>query len=566
MKTVRVAATTATGVMLSMMLCATSATAQTLTPLNITDAIGVDLAEVAGNDLQAVLRVDDSVLDKVKSSVEDFFGSATSNRAVSEFKETAESLVTEFAPTVDKDTVRWNFNVDELASAYGKALDKQMVLVDLPEGIDPASVNITRGTETIETALDKDARAVTFSASAGDELTFSGTRTKGTPGQLSALALPVTGEKLVLPVVDVQNLLDAVSYSGGAGKPVEFAGIGVGLDEPIVDVTEQLFAGELNVADITAQLQNVLKSIDPGQLSNLLDDASNALADVVGSLGNLSSNVTRNSSNLSSNLELPELNLPERNVPELNGSSGSSTIGGTGDADANKEFSITSLTSDQLRSAVNKLDRVEDLEKVRRELASTPEAIVLNAEKIKIVDDRIEQVAPVDVDSSTTNTGATNNTGTNSGNGRNTDTSNASGERYITGVRDGQVITSDGAMNPVSNKGTATTVTENSTATTGAASRDDIMTYDEYRGVTEAESAASDATSTDAESTTSAAEPSRAGGADDTPQANHNDAATDELALTGVSDDVGSRTALAAGLALLTLLSFAGIVVLKRRS
>lgn len=197
----------------------------------------------------------------------------------------------------------WKIKVSDLTSAYGdkdKVEGQQMVLIDIPEGVDPLSIKVTRDGRDIVVGTSEDSTSIAVPAFSDQELEVTATVkdgetkngvTKKAPKdiELSALALPVD-KAGVIPKVDnteLSVLLNKAQQQGNISieniyitkdgdilvgpdkKPLDLSDAAVGTTGSIEDIATSIISGETKVSDANSQLKSFVAA-----LATLSDKAS----------------------------------------------------------------------------------------------------------------------------------------------------------------------------------------------------------------------------------------------------------------------------------------------------
>ena len=197
----------------------------------------------------------------------------------------------------------WKIKVSDLTSAYGdkeKVEGQQMVLIDIPEGVDPLSIKVTRDGRDIVVGTSEDSTSIAVPAFSDQELEVTATVkdgetkngvTKKAPKdiELSALALPVD-KAGAIPKVDnteLSVLLNKVQQQGNISieniyitkdgdilvgpdkKPLDLSDAAVGTTGSIEDIATSIISGETKVSDANSQLKSFVAA-----LATLSDKAS----------------------------------------------------------------------------------------------------------------------------------------------------------------------------------------------------------------------------------------------------------------------------------------------------
>lgn len=197
----------------------------------------------------------------------------------------------------------WKIKVSDLTSVYGdkdKVEGQQMVLIDIPEGVDPLSIKVTRDGRDIVVGTSEDSTSIAVPAFSDQELEVTATVkdgetkngvTKKAPKdiELSALALPVD-KAGAIPKVDnteLSVLLNKAQQQGNISieniyitkdgdilvgpdkKPLDLSDAAVGTTGSIEDIATSIISGETKVSDANSQLKSFVAA-----LATLSDKAS----------------------------------------------------------------------------------------------------------------------------------------------------------------------------------------------------------------------------------------------------------------------------------------------------
>lgn len=197
----------------------------------------------------------------------------------------------------------WKIKVSDLTSAYGdkdKVEGQQMVLIDIPEGVDPLSIKVTRDGRDIVVGTSEESTSIAVPAFSDQELEVTATVkdgetkngvTKKAPKdiELSALALPVD-KAGAIPKVDnteLSVLLNKAQQQGNISieniyitkdgdilvgpdkKPLDLSDAAVGTTGSIEDIATSIISGETKVSDANSQLKSFVAA-----LATLSDKAS----------------------------------------------------------------------------------------------------------------------------------------------------------------------------------------------------------------------------------------------------------------------------------------------------
>ena len=197
----------------------------------------------------------------------------------------------------------WKIKVSDLTSAYGdkeKVEGQQMVLIDIPEGVDPLSIKVTRDGRDIVVGTSEESTSIAVPAFSDQELEVTATVhdgetkngvTKKAPKdiELSALALPVD-KAGAIPKVDntelsvlinkaqqqgnisIENIYitkDGDILVGPDKKPLDLNDAAVGTSGSIEDIATSIISGETKVSDANSQLKSFVAA-----LATLSDKAS----------------------------------------------------------------------------------------------------------------------------------------------------------------------------------------------------------------------------------------------------------------------------------------------------
>ncbi len=189
----------------------------------------------------------------------------------------------------------WKIKVSDLTSAYGdkdKVEGQQMVLIDIPEGVDPLSIKVTRDGRDIVVGTSEDSTSIAVPAFSDQELEVTATVkdgetkngvTKKAPKdiELSALALPVD-KAGAIPKVDnneLSVLLNKAQQQGNISieniyitkdgdilvgpdkKPLDLSDAAVGTTGSIEDIATSIISGETKVSDANAQLKSFVAAL-----------------------------------------------------------------------------------------------------------------------------------------------------------------------------------------------------------------------------------------------------------------------------------------------------------------
>lgn len=197
--------------------------------------------------------------------------------------------------TSEAKELTWKIKVSDLTSAYGdkeKVEGQQMVLIDIPEGVDPLSIKVTRDGRDIVVGTSEDSTSIAVPAFSDQELEVTATVkdgetkngvTKKAPKdiELSALALPV--DKVgAIPKVDnteLSVLLNKAQQQGNISieniyitkdgdilvgpdkKPLDLNDAAVGTTGSIKDIATSIISGETKVSDANAQLKSFVAAL-----------------------------------------------------------------------------------------------------------------------------------------------------------------------------------------------------------------------------------------------------------------------------------------------------------------
>lgn len=197
----------------------------------------------------------------------------------------------------------WKIKVSDLTSAYGdeeKVEGQQMVLIDIPEGVDPLSIKVTRDGRDIVVGTSEDSTSIAVPAFSDQELEVTATVKDGETKngvtsmppkdiELSALALPVD-KAGAIPKVDntelsvlinkaqqqgnisIENIYiteDGDILVGSDKKPLDLSDAAVGTTGSIEDIATSIISGETKVSDANSQLKSFVAA-----LATLSDKAS----------------------------------------------------------------------------------------------------------------------------------------------------------------------------------------------------------------------------------------------------------------------------------------------------
>ena len=197
----------------------------------------------------------------------------------------------------------WKIKVSDLTSAYGdeeKVEGQQMVLIDIPEGVDPLSIKVTRDGRDIVVGTSEDSTSIAVPAFSDQELEVTATVKDGETKngvtsmppkdiELSALALPVD-KAGAIPKVDntelsvlinkaqqqgnisIENIYiteDGDILVGPDKKPLDLNDAAVGTTGSIEDIATSIISGETKVSDANSQLKSFVAA-----LATLSDKAS----------------------------------------------------------------------------------------------------------------------------------------------------------------------------------------------------------------------------------------------------------------------------------------------------
>ena len=197
----------------------------------------------------------------------------------------------------------WKIKVSDLTSAYGdkdKVEGQQMVLIDIPEGVDPLSIKVTRDGRDIVVGTSEDSTSIAVPAFSDQELEVTATVKDGETKngvtsmppkdiELSALALPVD-KAGAIPKVDnteLSVLLNKAQQQGNISieniyitkdgdilvgpdkKPLDLSDAAVGTTGSIEDIATSIISGETKVSDANSQLKSFVAA-----LATLSDKAS----------------------------------------------------------------------------------------------------------------------------------------------------------------------------------------------------------------------------------------------------------------------------------------------------
>ena len=197
----------------------------------------------------------------------------------------------------------WKIKVSDLTSAYGdkeKVEGQQMVLIDIPEGVDPLSIKVTRDGRDIVVGTSEDSTSIAVPAFSDQELEVTATVKDGETKsgvtsmppkdiELSALALPVD-KAGAIPKVDntelsvlinkaqqqgnisIENIYiteDGDILVGPDKKPLDLSDAAVGTTGSIEDIATSIISGETKVSDANSQLKSFVAA-----LATLSDKAS----------------------------------------------------------------------------------------------------------------------------------------------------------------------------------------------------------------------------------------------------------------------------------------------------
>lgn len=197
----------------------------------------------------------------------------------------------------------WKIKVSDLASAYGDKEEvegQQMVLIDIPEGVDPLSIKVTRDGRDIVVGTSEESTSIAVPAFSDQELEVTATVKDGETKngvtsmppkdiELSALALPVD-KAGAIPKVDntelsvlinkaqqqgnisIENIYiteDGDILVGPDKKPLDLSDAAVGTTGSIEDIATSIISGETKVSDANSQLKSFVAA-----LATLSDKAS----------------------------------------------------------------------------------------------------------------------------------------------------------------------------------------------------------------------------------------------------------------------------------------------------
>lgn len=197
----------------------------------------------------------------------------------------------------------WKIKVSDLASAYGDKEEvegQQMVLIDIPEGVDPLSIKVTRDGRDIVVGTSEESTSIAVPAFSDQELEVTATVKDGETKngvtnkapkdiELSALALPVD-KAGAIPKVDntelsvlinkaqqqgnisIENIYiteDGDILVGPDKKPLDLNDAAVGTTGSIEDIATSIISGETKVSDANSQLKSFVAA-----LATLSDKAS----------------------------------------------------------------------------------------------------------------------------------------------------------------------------------------------------------------------------------------------------------------------------------------------------
>lgn len=197
----------------------------------------------------------------------------------------------------------WKIKVSDLASAYGDKEEvegQQMVLIDIPEGVDPLSIKVTRDGRDIVVGTSEESTSIAVPAFSDQELEVTATVKDGETKngvtsmppkdiELSALALPVD-KAGAIPKVDnteLSVLLNKAQQQGNVSieniyitedgdilvgpdkKPLDLSDAAVGTTGSIEDIATSIISGETKVSDANSQLKSFVAA-----LATLSDKAS----------------------------------------------------------------------------------------------------------------------------------------------------------------------------------------------------------------------------------------------------------------------------------------------------
>lgn len=189
----------------------------------------------------------------------------------------------------------WKIKVSDLTSAYGdkdKVEGQQMILIDIPEGVDPLSVKVTRDGRDIVVGTSEDSTSIAVPAFSDQELEVTATVkdgetkngvTKKAPKdiELSALALPVD-KAGAIPKVDnteLSVLLNKAQQQGNISieniyitedgdilvgpdkKPLDLNDAAVGTTGSIEDIATSIISGETKISDANSQLKSFVAAL-----------------------------------------------------------------------------------------------------------------------------------------------------------------------------------------------------------------------------------------------------------------------------------------------------------------
>lgn len=197
----------------------------------------------------------------------------------------------------------WKIKVSDLTSAYGdeeKVEGQQMVLIDIPEGVDPLSIKVTRDGRDIVVGTSEDSTSIAVPAFSDQELEVTATVKDGETKngvtsmppkdiELSALALPVDKAGAIPKVdntelsvllnkaqqqgnVSIENIFiteDGDILVGPDKKPLDLSDAAVGTTGSIEDIATSIISGETKVSDANSQLKSFVAA-----LATLSDKAS----------------------------------------------------------------------------------------------------------------------------------------------------------------------------------------------------------------------------------------------------------------------------------------------------
>lgn len=197
----------------------------------------------------------------------------------------------------------WKIKVSDLTSAYGdeeKVEGQQMVLIDIPEGVDPLSIKVTRDGRDIVVGTSEESTSIAVPAFSDQELEVTATVKDGETKngvtsmppkdiELSALALPVDKAGAIPKVdntelsvllnkaqqqgnVSIENIFiteDGDILVGPDKKPLDLSDAAVGTTGSIEDIATSIISGETKVSDANSQLKSFVAA-----LATLSDKAS----------------------------------------------------------------------------------------------------------------------------------------------------------------------------------------------------------------------------------------------------------------------------------------------------